>query len=241
MPEQNKPEDKGPAGLLRDSSFLRLPWRQVFRKRVLAVTLSPVALFALFTMPQMAADAYTRAPAGHGVVSALAAMGIGFVLCVLLALHLVLCVAVFWGLAIDIARLSRDIRTQTRKLPAAWAEFRAGCSRLRSGLGRAWRGLLALPAALRATTAEQRAEAAFMAVAFTVLALIAWLGWTPASRLAAGLPVWLMPEPDFLGTLMIDIFGSCLIWAFVMPILTHLVFRLFPALRPRRAGKPDKR
>src|SRR5271170_3687826 len=139
MSEPNKPETQPFfKRLLRDSFYGRLPWKQVMQKKVLSIIVATVALLALLTVPQMASDAFHKAPAGAAMQHALAAISIGLLLWAFMGLMFVFFVAVFWQFTLDIIQSARAIHRGIKAVPALFSSFLSACGRGWATCGRAY-------------------------------------------------------------------------------------------------------
>ncbi len=211
------------------SLFARLPWSKVLTSKVLFFILAPVVIMALLTVPQMALDVYHKSPPATAAIRGLEAFGLGVLMWSLMGLVFVLCTAMTWQMVLDLIQLFREIGKGIKAIPAAWRKFLAACSR-------GYQRIKAVPSAIRSMDREQWALVVFMTFGFGLLGAIAYLGWPLASHVAARLPHWLAPQDKF-GVIMLDLFASVMVWAFAFPVLTSVIFSLFPFLRPRRSNK----
>jgi hypothetical protein len=85
------------------------------------------------------------------------------------------------------------------------------------GIGSLVRFLIRIPSVVKAMTAADWSKAAFYTVSFAMFGVVAYFMWPFAVGLTAKFP-WMLHDDTFMGSLVVDVFLSSLVWAVLMVV-----------------------
>ncbi|MBY0359828.1 MAG: hypothetical protein K2W82_17630 [Candidatus Obscuribacterales bacterium] len=205
MTEPNQPKQSWALRLLKASPYADLPWEKVFTKKIVACVVAPLALLGLYVLPGIFAAGKVAAAQGGILLAFLKTSGALLALGCYLAIQTFIFlyfIAVMWAVLPLVPKAVKAVLRFLWKLPGY---------------------LASLPGRIANSTAEERLQAGFMAVAGGLFALVVYFGWGTASGWSTAFLGWLSDEPtavqSFPLTMMLLLWGwVMLLYCFVIPL-----------------------
>jgi hypothetical protein len=189
-------------------------------KRALRVIGALVLLLTLVQGTMVAGETYTLAmDNGDSQLFAVAMVALDFLLFgVLFGFMAILLMVLIYG----------PIRRIMILTPIAIRGTIEAAQSIWGGLRSFVRFLIRIPGVVKAMTAADWSKAAFFTVSFAMFGLVAYFMWPFAAGLTAKFP-WLLHDDTFMGSLVVDVFLSSLVWALLMVVfaLAITIVRVF--------------